>query len=157
MRQINKINGEKIIMTALKPLCRLIGINPRRLSKEEHGLLEAALLIRICKEIKEVFREQHKEYFCLMKFTKEKEKIMIDANFIRLIIQDILSTEEYTLQGIAYYTDTNQDVVEEVATGLNISPSATFLQRVIELHQSVRHDLYNVIIKKIATEYLAVA
>ena len=82
---------------------------------------------------------------------------MLEANFVRLIIKDILATEEYNLKGIAYYTDTHEDVVQEVIDGRNTNPSATLLRRSIDLHRLVRRDLYHSIVKKIATEYLAVA
>jgi hypothetical protein len=142
-------------MSATEPLCHLIGINPSKLTKEEIQLLEAELFVRICEELKEFFREQNRDYFHLMKFNTEKENDMLESKFVRLIIQDILSTEEYNLNGIAYYTNTHEDVVDEVLAGRNTSPSATFLRRVIELHRSVRRDLYHSIIKKIATQYMA--
>jgi len=47
------------------------------------------------------------------KINIEKEKSMIESNFIRCIINDILSTEEYTLPGIAYYTDTPEEIIIE--------------------------------------------
>ena len=47
-------------MPAVEPFCRLIGIHPSEFSKKENLLLEAELLIRICKELKEYFRDQHK-------------------------------------------------------------------------------------------------
>ncbi len=46
-------------MSATKPLCYLIGIHPAKFSKEENFLLEAELFLRICEELKEIFR--HKE------------------------------------------------------------------------------------------------
>lgn len=144
-------------MSAIEPLCRLMGINPSTLTKEENILLEIELFARICEELKEVFREQHREYFQLMKLTIEKENTMLEAKFVRSIVQDILSTQEYNLEGIAHYTDTHEDVVQEVYTGQNQNPSATFLRKIIDLHRTVRHDLYLEITKKIASKYLAVA
>ena len=79
-------------MSAMEPLCHLIGINPKKFSKEELSLLEADLFIRICDEIKEVFKQQYKDFFYLMKFTITKENEMIEKNFIRIILNDILST-----------------------------------------------------------------
>src|SRR3989338_6204883 len=143
-------------MSAMEPLYRLIEINISMLTKEENILLEAELFVRICEELKEVFRKQHRDYFRLMKFTIENENIMLETNFVRFIIKDILSTEEYNLQGVACYTDTHADVVQEVIDGRNTSPSATLLRRSIDLHRSVRPDLYHSIVKKIVTDYLAV-
>ena len=137
-------------MSAVEPLCKLIGISTNKLTREENILLEADLFVRICEELKEIFRKQFKDYFRIMKFNQKKENAMLEANFARLIIQDILSTEEYNLNGIAHYADTYEDVVEEVVNGRNISPTAIFIRRIIELHRSVRRDLYNAIIKKIS-------
>jgi hypothetical protein len=144
-------------MSAMEPLCHLIGINPKNFSKEENRLLEAEIFIRICDELKEMFRQQYKDFFHLMKLTVSREDKMLERNFIRLILKDILLTEEYTLQGIARYTDIHEDVIHELASGLNTEPLAICLRKVIELHRSVRGELYRAIGKKIASEYLAVA
>lgn len=140
-------------MSAIQSWCALVGICPKIFTKSEYLLLEAEMLTRICKEIKSKFREQYAEYFHVMKFTAEMEDDMLEVEFLRLIIRDIISTEEYSLKGIANYTNTHEDVVHEIATGLNLNPSAKFLQRLIELHRSVRRELYELIIKKIFYEY----
>lgn len=142
-------------MSTMEPLSSLVGIKSSGLSKEESCLFEADLFIRICEELKEMFREQRRDYFCLMRLTREKENAVLEDYFIRLIINDILSTEEYTLDGIANYTNTPKDVVEDVLTGQNKSPSALFLRRLIELHRNIRHSLYLTIMKKITAEHLA--
>lgn len=144
-------------MSAIEPLCHLAGINPNKLTKEESLLLEIELFARICEELKEAFKKQHKEYFRLMKLTTEKENTMLESKFVRLIIQDILSTGEYSLEGIAYYTNTHEDIIQETYIGKNTNPSAALLRKIIELHRTVRRDLYQTIMKKIAVEYLAAA
>ena len=137
-------------MPAAEPLCHLMEINLDHLTKEEGILLEAELFSVICKEWKEIFREQHRNYFYLMNWTIEKEETMLEANFLRLVIKDILSTEEYTLSGVAHYTDTHEDVLCDIIDGRNTNPSATLLWRIIDLHRSVRRDIYKMIMKKIA-------
>ena len=82
---------------------------------------------------------------------------MIEKNFIRLVLSDILSTGEYTIQGIAQYTDTHEDIINELASGLNTKPLAICLRKVIELHRLVRRELYQAIGKKVVSEYLAAA
>jgi hypothetical protein len=136
-------------MPAIEPFSKLIGVNSYTFSKEEILVIEAELFKSICYELKEIFRLRYKTYFHLIKFSKKKEEAMLDANFARLIIQDILSTHEYDVQGIAYYTNTPQEVVEEVVAGINLNPTALFLRKIIELHRTVRADLYESIIKKI--------
>ncbi len=144
-------------MASVALFCQQIGIDISKVSKTEIFLLEAELFTRICKELKEVYRQQHRDYFHLLKFTTEMENTMLEASFVRFILRDILSTEEYNLAGIAYYTDTHEDIIQEVIDGRNTSPSAILLRRSIELHRSVRQDLYHSIIKKIASEQMAVA
>jgi hypothetical protein len=41
--------------------------------------------------------------------------------------------------------------------GRNVRPSAIFLRKLIDLHRSVRRELYQKIIKKVTENYLAVA
>jgi hypothetical protein len=53
------------------------------------------------------------------------------------------------LQGIAYYTDIHEDVLTELASGLNTKPLAVFLLKIIALHKTVRKDLYISIRNKI--------
>jgi hypothetical protein len=121
-------------MSAIEPLCHIVDINSSVFTKEENIFLEAELFICICEELKEIFIKQYKEYFRLIKFTFNKENTMLEIHFIRLIINDILSTQEYTLSGIARYTDTPEDVIEEFFIEYNANPSALFLRRLIELH-----------------------
>lgn len=140
-------------MSAVEPLCHLIGINFSKFAKSEVLLLEAELFARVYEELQDIFRKQYVSYFRLMRFTMEKENTMLENNFICLIIKDILSTEEYTLEGVAHYTGTHEDVVHEVISGRNTTPSAVFFKKIIELHRLVRRDLYNSVIKKITAEW----
>jgi hypothetical protein len=144
-------------MSAMEMLCQSIGIIPGKLSREELLVMEAEILLRIYDGIKEVMRIENKEYFRLMKFNNDMENRMIEDNFIRCIIHDILETGEYSLSGIAYYTQTPEDVIYEIALGRNSSPSIMLSQKIIGIHRSVRQNLYREIIKKITTEFLTAA
>lgn len=137
-------------------LCHWVGINPALISRKEIFLLEVELFARFCDELKEIFRKQYKNYFHLMKVDKEKENIMVDNMLVCLVIKDILSTEEYNIEGIACYTDIPEDVILDVVDGRNANPSAKLLRRSIDLHRSVRRDLYRSIIQKIATDLTVV-
>jgi len=80
---------------------------------------------------------------------------MLEKNFTQFILNDIFSTDEYTVQGIAHYMDTHEDIIQELASGLNTKPLASYLRKIIELHRSVRRELYLAIGKKIAAEILS--
>ncbi len=138
-------------MAALQPLCYLIGISAEDLTKKEKLILEAELFVQICLELKNHHRMQFKNYFRLIKLTLEMEDSMLENNFAQLIIKDILLTEQYTLEGIARYTDTPEDFIYEVITSSHTSPSLSILRKLIELHKSVRPDIYEEILKKITS------
>jgi len=123
-------------MAALEPLCRLLGINPEQLSREELIVIEAELFVRIINEM---------------------EKIMSEANVMKCVVNDLLATEEYSLSGIAFHTQIPEEVIFDVAAGHNESPSVTFWHRIIGLHKTVRPKLYHEIVKKIVSEYLPAA
>src|ERR1700730_8274210 len=121
-------------MSAIEPLCRLFGINPDDLSKEDLIVLEFDLLLRLCHELKEHFRKQSKNYFFA---NDEKENTMLEAHLLYLIVQDILATGEYNAEGIARYTDSHEDVIREVYGGRNLDPSARLFRKTIELHSVI--------------------
>jgi len=139
-------------MSSTELLCHLAGINPSRFSKEEMFIIEAELFTRLYDKLKEIFKTQYKHYFKAIKLHTEMEDTIMEINFMRCVINDILSTDEYTLSGIAYYTQTPEEVVYDVATGRNTNPSSSFFRKIIELHRSVRRDLYAEIMKKVAAE-----
>ena len=136
-------------MPAMELLCRIIGINSHQLSKQENLILEAEFFRGICDELEKRIRAQYNNYFRLMKFTAEMETTMIETAFIRCMINDILSTEEYSLPGIANYTHTPEDIIHEIASGSHYHPLLSLPRKIIELHRTVRAELYHEIIKKI--------
>jgi hypothetical protein len=142
-------------MPATEPLCQIVGINANNLSREENYIIEVELFVRVCEEIKEIIKLKNKDYFRLMKLNTEMESAMLDAILIRHVINDILLTEEYSIEGIACYTQTPEEVISDVAAGKNPAPSLPLSRKIIELHRSVRPNLYREVMKKITSEYLA--
>lgn len=136
-------------MSAMESLYRVFKINSAKFSRNEIQILEGELFDRVYNELMVFFKSQNTTHVCFENLNKDKEKAMIEDNFARCVINDILSTEEYTLPGIARYTQMPEDVIYDVITGRNTSPSAKFVRRVIELHRSVRKDLYKSILNKI--------
>lgn len=74
---------------------------------------------------------------------------MLEENFLQFVINDILSTKEYSLEGIAQYADISEEVIYDILTGSHKIPSLPLSRKIIELHKSVRQDLYSQIFKKI--------
>jgi hypothetical protein len=109
-------------MPTTRYLCELIGIDSQVFSREENSIIEAELYTRIYHAMAEYFKVRYKDYFRLIKFNATMVNDMMEENFARCLVNDILSTEEYTLQGIANYTQTPEEVIEEVAIGQNTRP-----------------------------------
>jgi hypothetical protein len=142
-------------MSAIEPLCKSIGKNLRNLSKEEVFILEAETFLLLYKDLTDFFRSHHQSYFRTMKFNEKMENEMLEDNFIRCLITDLLSLEEYSLQGIAYHLQMPEEVIYEVAVGQNTNPSFKLSRKIIELHRFVRPQLYQAIVKKVAEESVA--
>lgn len=141
-------------MTGIMLLSQMLGININFLDRKEVIIVEADLLSRVCYVLNEMFRKSYQNYFRLMRYTTEKENSMLDHGFLCLVIRDILSTDEYDLKGIACYTDTHEEVLEDILEGRNLNPSALLLRRSIELHRSVRRELYQSIMHKVIADMM---
>lgn len=141
-------------MPAMEPLHNLFNINSRSLNKGEEILLETELLRLIYEKLFSLFQLHLKPYCRIMKYDKDKEQKMIDENIMRLIINDIVTSNEYSLQGIACYTETPEDIIYEIASGANKSPSLQISQKIISLHRTVRSKLYDHLLKQIIHEHL---
>lgn len=136
-------------MAALEQLCHYMGIDHKQFSKNENFILEAELYMRISNELCEFFLSQYQDYFKLFKFNVDMENVIMEINFIRCLINDILKSEAYTLSGIAYYTHTPKEVIEDLIIGHKVSSVISFTRKLIELHQSIKPEIYQNIIKKI--------
>jgi hypothetical protein len=148
IKKINKLIKENI-MAVSKLLNQIIGMNlsVSELSHNELIILEAHFFTLVCMELKECFKSEQKDYFSLIKYEGEMEHMM-EANFANLVIKDIIATGEYTSQGIAYYVQAPEDVICDILIGRNMSPSIALFVKIIELHRSVRKELYHQITKK---------
>lgn len=134
-------------MAALEPFFQSTFL--KNLTREEIYLLEVDVFLKLYKELINFFRlcffdSQNQENSNI-----DMETNMIENNFIRYLIRDILVTEEYTLKGIALYAQTSLDVIYDIIVGRNDSPSLMISRRIMELHRSTRPMLYREILAKI--------
>lgn len=140
-------------MSTIDFFCQTMNINLTLIPKEEKFILEAEVFTQTCCELVEAFKAHYHPYIKLLKFDKEGEVNMLETNFLRLIINDILASKDYSIEGIAYYTRTPEDVLCDLMVGENTIPSLHLSQKIIELHRLVRPDLYREIMKKIVVSY----
>lgn len=140
-------------MPAIEPFHHFVGINSRFLTRTEKMLLEADLFDFFCRELIEFFKLKESQNIDDFYLNKEGATIMLEVELVKSMLTDILLTEEYTLSGIAYYTNTPEDVIYDICIGQNTAPSAQFLRKIIALHRSVKAHIYSNITKKIAEQY----
>jgi hypothetical protein len=82
---------------------------------------------------------------------------MYNIKFMQEMVNDILATKEYSLLGISTHTRIPEDVLSDIAAGININPTLELSRRLFELHIEVRHDLYDKIMQKFTSEYCALS
>ncbi len=131
--------------------CVLKRIN-NSLSQVEKILLEIKLVTHFYGELSAIFKSRYQSY---QKLIKSKEESMCSVKLMQEIINDILSTEEYSLSGIANHTHIPEEVLSDIASGINPNPTFDLSRKLFELHATVRRDLYDQVMRKVASEYLA--
>ena len=60
-----------------------------------------------------------------------------------------LSSNAFQCSNFAYYTQTTEEVIYDIVMGNNQSPSLSLSQKIIEIHRTIKPDLYRNILKKI--------
>ncbi len=120
-------------MAAPEPLYRLLNIHrEEKISGKTRHLLEATLISELITELKQYHSEK-----------SQGDNYMLDMQFLRFIIRDIITDGEYTLEGIARYTGVHPDLIYDIAGGINSSPTLPLFHRLIELHRRACPMLYN--------------
>jgi hypothetical protein len=121
------------------------GIILRFSPKNERKLLKAFLLGHLHQLFCELFQDkvQYDQNYSSM------ECYVMDSKIIQLIIQGIIETGEYTLEGIAYYTHIPFDVIYDAASGISCQFSITPWARVVDLYLQVRPDVAQVLAHKL--------
>jgi hypothetical protein len=122
-------------------LCPAPVINEKSL-KIKRLISETSQYFQDYKTIKHRCREHYEKYFKLCLDYRERKDEMIDNNFLQFLLNDIISTGEYTLEGIAYYIRITLDDIIDIFSGLNRDPSYQLVFQLIELHRSVRPEYY---------------
>ena len=130
-------------------LHQFLGSRYLKLSKNEKCLFDAYIFVQIYHELYEKYKMHCKKYWALIKDCCAKEDIMQENEFLEFIIKDIVSTEEYTLEGIANTLRMPIDVIYDLAAGINTDPSSVLWRKIIKLHSSVKRELYLELINKI--------
>jgi len=115
------------------------------LTKKEKVLLEIIFFVYLYHELIDFYKE---------KYNHNMEGSMINGFVIRGLVNDLLINEEYSIQGLANYTGYPEDVICDVAAGMNTNPTLILSAKIVELHAVARRDFYHDLIKKIMSKLL---
>ena len=137
-------------MAALEPLYHLLEEPHKKMSKIEILLTEVILFLQLEPALNKTMKNPYAIHEGYSHDNQQKESMMIENNFVRNLIEDILSTEEYSLAGIAFHLNLPEEVLSDILIGYNQSPSLSLARKIMELHKFVRRDLYHHLVKKIA-------
>lgn len=130
-------------MATMDLLTNLFHVQLETLSKKEKLLLETILFNLLYQELIESYQVDD---------SNQKENEMINEPMIRLLINDLLSNNDYSLQGLASYSGFPEEVIYDLATGITSNPTLALSTKIIELHAIARKDFYCELIKKMITK-----
>ncbi len=105
--------------------------------KNRRKILKVFLLGRLQKLFCELF--QNKMQF--IQNNNSMECYAVDSQIIQFLIQEIIETGEYTLEGIAFHTRIPFDVVYDAACGIGNQFSITPWAKIVDLYIQVKPEI----------------
>lgn len=105
--------------------------------KNERKILKAFLLGSLHKLFCELFQNKMQ----LIQNNNSMECYAVDSQIIRFLIQEIVETGEYTLEGIAFHTRIPFDVVYDAVCGIASQFSITPWARIVDLYIQVKPEI----------------
>ncbi len=114
-------------------------------AKNERKILKAFLL----GQLHQLFCKLFQNKMLHSQNNSPMEYYTMDSKIIQFLIQGIVETGEYTLEGIALYTYIPFDVIYDAACGINNQFSITPWARVVDLYMQVKPDITKILIDKL--------
>ncbi len=111
--------------------------------QNERKILKALLLSCLHRLFCELFHNK------IQSINSSMECYTMDGKIIQFLIDGIIETKEYTLEGIAYYTKIPFDVIFDAACGNNNQLSITPWARVADLYLQVKPDVVQLLFNKL--------
>lgn len=111
----------------------------------ERGILKLFILTSLYKAFNETF--QNKMQFDQSNYLEER--YAMDSKMMQFLLQSIVETGEYTLEGIAHYTQISFDAIFDAACGINNQLSITSWVKIVELYLQVKPDVAKILRDKV--------
>lgn len=106
-------------------------------SPKEHLFIKGYLFNVLYRRAKRLCRKYHKQHLKKLSQSECGEEVM-DNYLSYYIIQDLLETGNFTLEGIANEINVHMDVMFDISSGLKTNHSPAILYRLIQLHITVK-------------------
>lgn len=120
---------------------------PITLTDKENILLGGYFMNLLYKRTKRICQKYHNKNEANNNYADSEE--LMDRYLSSYLIQDLLQTGNFTLNGLAYEIRTPVDVIVDIASGLKINQSPALLHKLIKLHVITNKSWYSEIIKRI--------
>lgn len=111
----------------------------------ERKILKVFLLCRFHQLFREIFHNKIQQG----KINFSMECYTVDNKIIQILIEDIIETGEYTLEGIAHATRIPFDVIFDAACGNNTQFSITPWARIVDLYTQVKPDVTKIFLNRL--------
>lgn len=118
-------------------------------NRSERKLLKVFLMSNLYKLFYDLFRKKI-QYDFGKDFDFTMECYAVDGKIIQVLIQEIVETREYTLEGIAGYTRIPLDVIVDVVCGNSSQLSITLWARIVDLYMQVKPEISKYFFDKLA-------
>lgn len=105
--------------------------------ENERRILKIVLLAYLHQIFCELFEYEMRE----SQDNLSKECYKMDNKIMQLLIQGIIETGEYTLEGIAYHTNIPLDIIYDIACGINNQFSITPWIKIVNLYMQVKPNI----------------
>lgn len=116
--------------------------------KSERQLLKAILLNKTHQFLAECFASHLK---LELKNHSSMESYLMDNKILQLLIQGIVDSEQYTLEGIAFYTNIPFDVIYDAACGISNHLSITTWTKIVNLYLQVKPEVAQLLSERLKT------
>lgn len=129
-------------------LYKKLNISNTQIKHHEKLLIEAYLYNLLYRKARCKFRNQFEDQIKFLNTHLSEDEVM-DNNLSYYLVQDLLATGNFTLEGIAYETKTHVDVIIDIASGIRTNISAAIFNRIIKLHINTKRSVYSELIKRL--------
>ena len=110
--------------------------------KNERNFFKAIILSQIHRFLYDLF---DRSILTNKKNNSSMESYVMDSKILQLLLQGIVETGEYTLEGIAFYTNIPFDVIYDAACGISYHLSVTAWAKVVDLYLQVKPEIAQVL------------